>query len=284
MNFPNTGGIDSSITPGGSNNNGAEPLTPAAETLAPFTAETPQSVPAETGGTPSTAIPNPLPPNPLPVPAAVPPPAPLLRLASGIEAGIVGGIAMLALLVSQSLWDGDVWWEFPNLLGSTFYGPRAFRSGPGMASLAGVALHFVITGCLGGFFGLAFGGIRERGRLVVLGLAASVGWYGLANATFWPAVNPWVPAAAPRPGIVVSHVLLGACLGFMGQRHRFWPPAAPEHAAGLAPPPALTDREPSAFLSPAEMPLPNAQVAAAEERLSAHRGEAPAVDPSDALE
>ncbi len=148
---------------------------------------------------------------------------------------------MLAMLVSQSLWDGHVWWEVPNLLGSTFYGPRAFRSGASMATLSGLALHFVITGSLGGLFGLAFGGIQQRGRLLVLGLLAAVGWYNLANATFWPKVNPWVLFASPRPATGLSHVLLGACLGYMGQRHRFSvrpaatsAPARPHDPAPLA--------------------------------------------------
>lgn len=229
--------------------------------------------------------------------SATPGTTPWFRMASGIEAGIVGGLAMLALQFSESLWDGRVWWEVPNLLGSTFYGPRAFRAGAGMATLAGLALHFVITGCLGGLFGLAFGGIQQRGRLVILGLAASVGWYNLANATFWPNVNPWVPAAAPRPGTVVSHVLLGACLGFMGQRSRFLRPAGlagasgfeerQELASGLEPSGLISEAaliSEAGFVSPDEMPLPNAQVAAAEETLAAERAQPPAVTSSDALE
>ncbi len=164
------------------------------------------------------------------------------RMASGIEAGIVGGLAMLGILLSDSLWDGHVWWEVPNLLGSTFYGPRAFRSGLGMATLSGLAFHLVITGTLGGLFGLAFGGIQERGRLILLGLLVSIGWYNLANVAFWPKLNPWVPVASPRPATLVSHVLLGACLGFMGQRSRgqrykLADPAPLEGSGFLAPPP-----------------------------------------------
>ena len=183
------------------------------------------------------------------------------RLASGIEAGIVGGVAMLGLLVSESLWEGHVWWEVPNLLGSTFYGPRAFRSGPSMASLAGVALHFVITGTLGGLFGLVFGGVHQRARLVLWGVLASVSWYNVANVLFWPRINPWVPAASPRPGTVLSHLLLGACLGYMGQKHkageppRSEPPPPPEHltAAVLVQEPAC-EPEPALVPEPARVP------------------------------
>ena len=96
----------------------------------------------------------------------------------------------------------------------------AFRAGLGLVTLSGLALHFVLTGTLGGLFGLACGGIHQRGRLILLGMFASLGWYNLANATFWPKVNPWVPAVSPRPATAVSHVLLGACLGYMGHRQR----------------------------------------------------------------
>jgi hypothetical protein len=165
------------------------------------------------------------------------------RLASGIEAGIVGGAAMLGMLISESLWSGHAWWEVPNLLGSTFYGTRALRLGPGLSILAGTALHFVITGTLGGLFGLACGGIHQRGKLVLLGVLAAVGWYNLANASFWPRVNPWVPLVSPRPATIFSHVLFGACLGYMGQRQKASSeptPAAPSElsAEGLAEAPA----------------------------------------------
>jgi hypothetical protein len=169
------------------------------------------------------------------------------RLASGIEAGIVGGAAMLGMLVSESLWSGHVWWEVPNLLGSTFYGTRALRSGAGLSILAGIALHFVITGTLGGLFGLACGGIHQRGRLVLLGVLAAVGWYNVANATFWPRVNPWVPLASPRPATIFSHILLGACLGYMGQRQKASAADSPtEHLEPSSREPAEAPAEPAA--------------------------------------
>ncbi len=165
---------------------------------------------------------------------------------------------MLGMLISESLWSGHVWWEVPNLLGSTFYGTRALRSGTGLSILAGTALHFVITGTLGGLFGLACGGIHQRGRLVLLGVLAAVGWYNIANMAFWPRVNPWVPLASPRPATMFSYVLLGACLGYMGQRQKA--PAAdssagqlePPAAGHLDPPPAIhTESSPARQLEPA---------------------------------
>lgn len=168
------------------------------------------------------------------------------RVASGIEAGVVGGLAMLVLLTCESLREDRVWWEIPNLLGSTFYGPRAFRTGPGMATVSGIALHLVITGTLGGLFGVFFGGIPQRGRLVLLGILAAAGWYTLANAAFWPRVNPWMPTTA-GPAMAFSHLLLGACLGYMGRRQDVAPAttlSAPLFLARVPLPDPLDSSEP----------------------------------------
>lgn len=156
---------------------------------------------------------------------------------------------MLGMLISESLWNGHAWWEVPNLLGSTFYGTRVLRSGPGLSILAGTALHFVITGTLGGLFGLACGGIHQRGKLVLLGVLAAVGWYNLANASFWPRVNPWVPLISPRPATMFSHVLLGACLGYMGHRQKTSAADAP--MGHLEPAPAEASEPPPEQLAEA---------------------------------
>jgi hypothetical protein len=140
------------------------------------------------------------------------------RLLRGIEAGILGGFAMLALLILGSLLRGHVWWEIPNVLGSTFYGTRAFRSGPGVATVSGAALHFVITGSIGALFGLACGGIQQRRRLVLLGLMAGIIWYYLGAGVFWSRINPWVPAIASQPIAILSHAVFGACLGRMARK------------------------------------------------------------------
>jgi hypothetical protein len=139
------------------------------------------------------------------------------RAASGLEAGVIGGLAMLSVLISFSLLRGRVWWESPNLLGSTFYGLRAFRSGVGMATLSGVAFHLVITGSVGVLFGLICGAMAGRSRLFLIGLTAGLLWYYLANALLWSQVNPLVPLYTFTPAALVSHGVFGACLGWMGQ-------------------------------------------------------------------
>jgi hypothetical protein len=142
------------------------------------------------------------------------------RLLNGIEAGVIGGIAMLALLVTGSLWRGDPWWMPSNLLGSTFYGAHALTAGPDRATLAGGALHIFMTGSIGGAFGLVCGGIPHRRRLVLLGTLAGLIWQVLADALVWRNINPLVPLYSPQPATLLSHGLFGACLGYLGSHLR----------------------------------------------------------------
>ena len=150
-------------------------------------------------------------------------------LLNGIEAGVIGGLGMLALLVSGSLWRGDPWWTPSNLLGTTFYGARTLSIGPSRATLAGCALHIFITGVIGAVFGLLCGRIQRRKRLVLLGTLAGLIWHGFADAMLWPRINPLVSLYSPQPVTLFSHALFGACLGYMA---RTFPTAIPQ----IAPP------------------------------------------------
>jgi hypothetical protein len=128
---------------------------------------------------------------------------------------------MIGMMVTGSLLRGHVWWEVPNLLGSTFYGSRALRVGPGISTITGLALHFAIAGSVGALFGLACGGIRRRRLLLLLGLTVGLGWYFFAQTAFWWWVNPLVPLYASAPVFLLSHIVFGACLGFMGPGRNF---------------------------------------------------------------
>jgi hypothetical protein len=167
-------------------------------------------MPAESVSIPPTAVSMP--------PAAVPQKVSIFsRVLSGLEACIIGGLAMLAILAVSALQRRHVWWETPNLLASTFYGTRAFRSGPGVPTLAGAAFELTICGLVGSIFGCVFGGIRSRRLLLPLGAIFGVGWYYLADTILWSRINPLVSVYSFAPAVIFSHLLFGACLGFMGR-------------------------------------------------------------------
>jgi hypothetical protein len=140
----------------------------------------------------------------------------LKRMIHGIEAGVVGGLAMLALLAATSMWNRHVWWEFPNVLGSTFSHSGVLYSRLGKTTLAGGALQLMISGMIGAIFGVVCGNVRSRHRLILLGTLAGLGWFFAANALIWPRLNPLIPLYWPEPAAVLSHVLFGACLGYAG--------------------------------------------------------------------
>ncbi len=129
---------------------------------------------------------------------------------------MVGGLAMIALLTSGALLRGYGWWYPPNVLGSTFYGLRALRSGPGWSTLAGYALNIFTTGIVGILFGLTCGALERRRRLLLLGGVAGLIWYFFTTAVVWSSVNPLVPLYSLQPDTLMAHALFGMCLGRIG--------------------------------------------------------------------
>lgn len=154
---------------------------------------------------------------------------------TGLEAGVLGGFAMLGALAGASLADQDAWWRFPNLLATTFYGARALRSGAGWPTVSGIALQIVIAGAAGAVFGALFS--RAPGALrIVLGL----GWGALlfyAAEALYRRIAPFIVLYQPETSALLGHLLYGLCLARMrpllspgGQRLRM-PGAALEHSA-----------------------------------------------------
>src|SRR5262249_34458974 len=132
---------------------------------------------------------------------------------AGVEAGVLGGLFMRAWLATLSLLQGRVLLCMPDFLASTFFWEAALRRGFLLSSLSAVALHVIVSAMAGLLFGLAVGGIVNRGRVMLLGLAAGVAWYFLSVGFFWNYVNPMVPLYSRGSGMLVAHLGLGVFLG-----------------------------------------------------------------------
>src|ERR1041384_4550368 len=132
---------------------------------------------------------------------------------AGVEAGVLGGLFMMAWLAMLPLLQGRSVWSIPNLLASTFYGEAALRRGFRWTTLSGVALHVIVSAVAGLLFGWAVSGIAKRGRVMALGLAAGVAWYFLSLGVFWKFVNPMVPLYTRGGGMLLAHVGMGFFLG-----------------------------------------------------------------------
>ncbi len=148
-------------------------------------------------------------------------------LLAGLEAGTVGGAAMLIWYALSSAARGRSPWGIANLIAATFHGEPAMRSGFHFATLSGMALQLVIGGVVGMLFGLALRAYARRGRVLLLGVLAGVGWYYFSYSLIWRHVNPWIPLYSPDRVILVGHVFLGGALGLF-----------PRYLAALQPQPA----------------------------------------------
>ena len=150
---------------------------------------------------------------------------------AGVEAGVLGGLFVMAWLATLSLLQGRSIWSMPNLLASTFYGEAALRRGFRWSSLSGVALQVIVSAAVGLLFGLAVSGVANRGRVMMLGLAAGAAWYFLSVGIFWKYVNSMVPLYAGGGGMFLAHVGMGA---FLGSFPRYLQALEPDLAPGGA--------------------------------------------------
>ena len=132
---------------------------------------------------------------------------------AGLEAGVLGGLFMMAWLAALSMLQGRSRWSVPNLMASTFYGDAALRRGFRWTTLSGVALQLIVCAMAGLLFGLAVSGIGNRVRVMALGLMAGVAWYYLGLGVFWNYVNPMVPLYTRGGGMFLAHLGMGFFLG-----------------------------------------------------------------------
>lgn len=104
---------------------------------------------------------------------------------AGVEAGVLGGIAMFAAFTAFSLINRGSLWTVPNLLASILYSRTVLRASFGMPTVAGLALLIAAAGAIGAVFGLVAGRQRSRLRVTLLAILASLLWFYFSQAVFW---------------------------------------------------------------------------------------------------
>jgi hypothetical protein len=131
---------------------------------------------------------------------------------AGLQAGMLGALAMLVWLGIDSSLDRRSFWSEENLFASLFYGGDAVRAGFGLKTLAGVALYLIIYSLLGAMFAFAVRNRFRPMRNILLALAFALGWYYLSFHQLWKSAMPLVYLLyADRP-MVAAHLIYGACL------------------------------------------------------------------------
>jgi hypothetical protein len=131
-----------------------------------------------------------------------------LDILVGIQAGTLGGIAMLVWLSLMSPLIGQPWWLNMNLFASHFYTDGQVNSGFGMVTAVGAALQITAAGVVGALNGL----LTPGGRL--FGLAVAAAWYLLCYIFLWKRAAPLVLIHGSQPLLLVGYFVYGSAIGW----------------------------------------------------------------------
>ncbi|MGA7238746.1 MAG: hypothetical protein WBY44_23900 [Bryobacteraceae bacterium] len=166
---------------------------------------------------------------------------------SGLQAGMVGALCMLAWLGIDSSWDRRGFWNNENLFATFFYGDDAIRAGFSIRTLPGLALYLIVYTALGCIFAAALRNHFRPLRTLLAALIFSLAWFYFSFHLLWKSAMPLVYLLyADRP-MIVGHLIYGVCLA----RFRVYLPRE-NRAPGSGPtPPAI-----SAEAAPMEHPEP----------------------------
>ena len=132
---------------------------------------------------------------------------------AGLEAGMLGALAMLAWLGVTAMLLRRTFWMPANLMASVFYGSSAIINAFGRWTPSGVALYLVVYSLLGALFALAVQNRLPRFRLTLVSVLFAVCWYYLSFHVVWPAVAPLLARLHVEGTTLWGHVIYGAMLG-----------------------------------------------------------------------
>ncbi len=130
---------------------------------------------------------------------------------AGLQASVVGVLAMFAGLALASLFHGRSMWVVPNLFATTFFGSEAYRNRLASTSWAGIALTLAIYGVLGVLWGCIWRDRRVR-WLVLYGALSGIAVYFAFYDFVWRHLNPLVTLYAPDRQIQFGHIIWGMVL------------------------------------------------------------------------
>jgi hypothetical protein len=145
----------------------------------------------------------------------------VLSVLAGIQAGVIGGLAMLVVMSVVSVARHNPWWAYPNLLATALYGGRALHMGPGWPTLAGISIQILTAGIAGLIFGVLSAPVTGGFRMLLLGVIWGLAWFYLTDG-FYRATARLIPLYAPEAALLAAHTVFGLILGRMtrpgGQR------------------------------------------------------------------
>lgn len=135
------------------------------------------------------------------------------RLAAGIEAGVLGGVAMIASVAAVSALSRQSIWTAPNLFASLLYGRAALGHDFHSTTMSGLALELFTAGLLGLAFSVYAGGSRSRFRVFLLATLTALIWYYLSQTLLWRKLGLAALMYAAPKTMLFGHICFGLVLG-----------------------------------------------------------------------
>ncbi len=171
----------------------------------------------------------------------------LSSLLAGLQAGMLGVLAMLAWLGVSAEWQRRSFWTSENLMASVFYGNQAIRAGFAGRTLSGLAVYLLLYSLLGGLLAWAVRDRLARIRVLVVSVLFALVWYYLSYRLLWRAVAPLIALLHVERATVLGHLVYGTLLArypvYLPQPAQPAPPAEPPPVAEAPSEPAV-DSEP----------------------------------------
>jgi len=167
---------------------------------------------------------------------------------AGLQAGMLGILAMLAWLGISSAWQQDSFWTSENLMASLFYGSRALRAGLSGHTVSGLAVYLLLYSLLGGLLAVVLRDRVVRLRVLLLSVLFALVWYYLSYRLLWKTVAPLIALLHVERTTVLGHLVYGTLLA----RYPLYLPRV--GAAPPPPPPPETQLAPETQSPPISLP------------------------------
>lgn len=171
-------------------------------------------------------------------PRGVPPlPGWLWRVLAGIDTGAAAALLVLLWFAVHSRLLREPWWAKFNLAAAPVFGDRVYYMGPGVATLVGAALLFLVYSLLAIVYALLAG---DRGpfRAFLLGAAWMACWHVFAQRWVWPRLDPSASPYFPLAATAPAHAAAAILLARLPSRLRSLRALAGHQADPMRPPPA----------------------------------------------
>jgi hypothetical protein len=136
----------------------------------------------------------------------------LPALLAGLEAGMVGGLWMLAWLGVSSSWQQRSFWTPENLMATAFDRNATLPPGFTFGTCKGLALYLVIYCLFGALFAVAVGDRAPRPRELQLSVTCSLAWYYFTFRWAFKMTMPLVALLHVERSTILGHLVYGTML------------------------------------------------------------------------